>query len=73
MADSGADRDVIGEQTIKRLNIGTTNAELRVVTVDNEIISKRKIASYFLTRPIILIEIKIVLQSPQTRSYLLPR
>ena len=46
MADSGADRDVIGEQTIKRLNIGTTNADLRVVTVDNEIVSQRKLASF---------------------------
>ena len=46
MADTGADRDVIGEQTIKRLNIGTKDADLKVVTVDNEIVSKRKLASF---------------------------
>ena len=46
MADTGADRDVIGEQTIKRLNIGTKDADLKVGTVDNEIVSKRKLASF---------------------------
>ena len=52
MADSGADRDVIGEQTIKRLNIGTTNADLRVVTVDNEIVSQRSLASFSIESPL---------------------
>ena len=46
MIDSGADRDVVSEKTISRLNIGTNETDLRVVTVDNELISKRMLASF---------------------------
>ena len=44
--DSGADRDVISEEVIKDLEIETKTTEMRVITVDNEIVSKRTTASF---------------------------
>ena len=46
MIDSGADRDVISETITHRLGLETTWTDLRVVTVDNEISSKRKLAKF---------------------------
>ena len=46
MIDSGADRDVISEAITQRLGLETTWTDLRVVTVDNEISSKRKLAKF---------------------------
>ena len=40
MLDTGADRDVISEAVVKDLDIETTTTEMRVITVDNEIVSK---------------------------------
>ena len=44
--DSGADRDVISEEVIKDLAIKTKATDMRVITVDNEIVSKRTTASF---------------------------
>ena len=46
MIDSGADRDVISEDVIKDLAIETTTTNMRVITVDSEIVSKRTMASF---------------------------
>ena len=46
MIDSGADRDVISETITRQLGLETTWTELRVVTVDNEISSSRKLAKF---------------------------
>ena len=44
--DSGADRDVISEEVIKDLAIKTKATDMRVITVDNEIVSRRTTASF---------------------------
>ena len=46
MIDSGADRDVISEWVTEFLDLETSWTDLRVVTVDNEIVSKRKLAKF---------------------------
>ena len=46
MIDTGADRDIISEQLIKKLDIETNVTILRVVTVDNEMCSERRLASF---------------------------
>ena len=46
MIDSGADRDVISEWVTDFLDLETSWNDLRVVTVDNEIVSKRKLAKF---------------------------
>ena len=46
MIDSGADRDVISEWVTEFLDLETSWTDLRVVTVDNEISSKRKLAKF---------------------------
>ena len=46
MLDSGADRDVISEEVIEALDIETTITNMRVITVDSEIVSKRTMASF---------------------------
>ena len=46
MIDSGADRDVISEEMTKKLGLETTWTELRVVTIDSEILSRRKLAKF---------------------------
>ena len=46
MIDTGADRDVISGNTITRLDIPTVITELRVVTVDKQIVSERPLASF---------------------------
>ena len=46
MLDTGADRDVISEAVVKDLDIETTTTEMRVITVDNEIVSKGSMASF---------------------------
>ena len=48
MLDSGADRDVISETVIKDLAIETTTTNMRVITVDNEMVSKRTMASFII-------------------------
>ena len=48
MLDTGADRDVISEAVVKDLDIDTTTTEMRVITVDNEIVSKRTMASFII-------------------------
>ena len=46
MIDSGADRDVISEWVTEFLDLETSWTNLRVVTVDNKIICKRKLAKF---------------------------
>ena len=46
MLDSGADRDVISEEVVEALAIETTIMNMRVVTVDQEVVSKRTMASF---------------------------
>ena len=46
MIDTGADRDVISGNMIKRLDIPMVLTELRVVTVDKELTSDRPLASF---------------------------
>ena len=46
MIDSGADRDVISKTVTEILGLETTWTDLKVVTVDNEISSKRTLASF---------------------------
>ena len=48
MLDSGADRDVISETVIQDLEIETTTTNMRVITVDNEMVSKRTMASFII-------------------------
>ena len=46
--DSGADRDVISEEVVKALAIETKATDMRVITVENEIVSKRTTASFII-------------------------
>ena len=46
MIDTGADRDVISDRLIKRLNIHVDQTVLRVVTVDHVICTERPLASF---------------------------
>ena len=48
MIDTGADRDVISDRLIKRLDIHVDQTILRVVTVDKEICTEHPLASFLL-------------------------
>ena len=46
MIDTGADRDVISNRLVSKLDIDVVQTVLRVVTVDHEIVTERPLASF---------------------------
>ena len=49
MIDSGADRDVLSLQIVKKLDLPTTKMLMRVHTVNCEVVEEKTLASFILT------------------------